>query len=143
MGLNQALSISAAGLQAEGKNMEVIASNIANINTTRTLGGGPYRRRVSVFEERQLSFAQELDRANSKLSGGGIKVGEIVEDTSPLPKVYNPSHPDADSFGFVSMPNVNLSKEMVDMIYSSRLYEANITVYNATKQMMRDTMQLQ
>lgn len=143
MGLNQALNISAAGINVEARNMEIIASNIANINTTRTFGGGPYRRRISLIEEKQLSFSQELDRANAKLSGGGATVGTIVEDSSPLPKVYNPSHPDADSFGFVSMPNVSMSKEMVDMIYSSKLYEANITVYNATKQMIRDTLQLQ
>lgn len=144
MGLNQALDISVSAIDAERKHMELISSNIANINTTRTLDGGPYRRRIAIFEEKYLNFEQELQRADRKLGGvGGVEISDVVEDTSPLQKVYNPGHPDADASGFVSLPNVSLSKEMVDLIYSSKLYEANITVYNATKKMMQDILQLQ
>lgn len=144
MGLDSALDISVSGLQAQRVTMELIASNLANINTTRTVYGGPYRRRVAVLAEQPLSFDQALSKAQAKYdsSGAGVEVVDIVEDTSPFQKVYNPGHPDADEQGFVSLPNVNYSQEMVDMVYVSRLYEANITAFNATKKMMQDTMQL-
>jgi flagellar basal-body rod protein FlgC len=134
MGLNRALDISVSAIDAQRVAQELIASNIANINTTRTVYGGPYRRRVPVF-------AEQLARAEQKL--GGVEVVDVVEDTTPFQKVYNPGHPDADREGFVSLPNVNLSTEMVDQVYTSRLYEANITAFNATKKMMQDTLQLQ
>lgn len=143
MGLNRALNISASGIRAESLQMEVIASNIANINTTRTMDGGPYRRRMAVFEEAPITFQSALDTASAKLDGGGVGFREIIEDNAPMQKVYNPTHPDADQNGFVSMPNVSISKEMVDMIYNAKLYEANITVYNATKTMLKETLQLQ
>ena len=143
MGLNEAIEISVSGIDAQRTAMELIASNLANISTTRTVFGLPYRRRVAVFSERPLSFEEELYKAQLKVSGGGVVVSNIAEDKSPFQKVYNPGHPDADSQGFVQMPNVNLSNEMVDLIYTSRLYEANITAFNATKKMMQDTLQLQ
>jgi flagellar basal-body rod protein FlgC len=142
MGLNRAMDISVSGIEAQRITMELIASNLANINTTRTVYGGPYRRRVPVLSEKSLSFAQELSRAEHKLYGGGVEVTEVVEDSSPFQKVYKPGHPDADEQGFVSLPNVDMSTEMVDLMYTSRLYEANITAFNATKKMMQDTLQL-
>ena len=143
MGLNEALDISVSGINAERSHMELISSNIANINTTRSITGGSYRRKVAVFSETPLSFEEELTYAEKKILGGGVEVAEIVEDKSPFNRVYNPSHPDADAQGFVNMPNVDLSKEMVDMVSSSKLYEANITAYNVTKKMMQDTLQIQ
>lgn len=140
--LNRAMDISVSAINAERLHMELISSNIANINTTRTLTGGPYRRRVAVFAEKPLSFAQELAAAQQKLKTGGVEL-DAVEDNSTFQKVYNPGHPDADAFGFVSLPNVNLATEMVDLVSSSKFYEANITVYNATKKMMQDTLQIQ
>jgi flagellar basal-body rod protein FlgC len=134
MGLDRALDISISAIAAQRVAQELIASNIANINTTRTVYGGPYRRRIPVF-------AEQLARAQQKL--GGVEVADVVEDTAPFQKVYNPGHPDADGQGFVSLPNVNLSKEMVDQLWISRWGEANITAYNATKKMMQDTLQLQ
>ncbi|MFH1347322.1 MAG: flagellar basal body rod protein FlgC [Candidatus Margulisiibacteriota bacterium] len=143
MGLNQAMDISVTGLQAQRVTMELIASNLANINSTRTVYGGPYRRRVAVLGETPVSFSDELSRAEAKLyGGGGVEVVDVVEDSTPFQKVYNPGHPDANEQGFVSLPNVNYSTEMVDMMYTSRLYEANITAFNSTKKMMQDTMQL-
>ena len=144
MGLDQALDISVSGIQAQRVTMELIASNLANINTTRTAFGGPYRRRFAVLGEKQLSFDDELSRAEERLSGvgGGVEVVEVAQDSSPFQKVYNPGHPDADAQGFLALPNVKMSQEMVDMMYVSRLHEANITAFNATKKMMQDTLQL-
>jgi len=143
MGLNYAMDISISAINAERLHMELISSNIANINTTRTLAGGPYRRKVAAFGERPLSFAEELAYAELRQKSGGVEVSEVIEDRSPFQKVYNPGHPDADQDGFVNMPNVNLSNEMVDLVYSQKLYEANITAFNATKKMMQDTLQIQ
>ena len=142
MGLDQAMDISVSGINANRIHMEIIASNLANINTTRTVQGGPYKRKIPVFSEKPLEFAQALSSAEQKLSGG-IQVNEIVEDASPFQRVFNPGHPDADSQGYVSLPNVSMSKEMVDMVYVSKLYEANITVYNASKRMAQETLQIQ
>lgn len=141
MGLNQAMDISISGIEANRIAMEIISSNLANINTTRTLQGGTYRRKVPIFAERTLEFSQVLKKAQR--TSGGIEITEIAEDPSPFQKVFNPGHPDADSEGFVSLPNVSMSKEMVDMVYVSKLYEANITVYNATKKMAQDTLSIQ
>ena len=144
MGLDQAMDISVSGIEAERRTMELISSNIANINTTRTVYGGPYRRQIAVLQEKPLSFAQELTRAESKLgNSGGVEVVDVVDDTTPFQKVYKPGHPDADSQGFVQMPNVNLSDEMVDMMYVGKLYEANINAFNATKKMVTDTLTIQ
>ena len=125
--------------------MELISSNLANINTTRSIYGGPYRRKMPVLSEVPMSsFADELAQAEEKLEvrGGGVEVVDVVEDMTPFQTVYNPGHPDANTLGYVDMPNVNMSNEMVDMIYTSKVYEANITAFNATKKMMTDTMQL-
>ena len=146
MSLDRAMDISLSGLQAQRLSMELIASNVANISTTRTLAGGPYRRRVPILAEKSLSFAEELGQAQGRLSfktGGGVEVSDVVEESSPFQKVYKPEHPDADTDGFLSMPNVSLSTEMTDLIYTSKLYEANITAFNATKKMMQDTLQIQ
>lgn len=146
MGLDQALDISVSGIEAQRRTMELIASNLANINTTRTVYGGPYRRKVALLSEKPLDFSQALSDAEIKLSrkeSAGVEVVDIIEDQTPFQKVYNPSHPDADAQGFVSMPNVNLSNEMVDLIFTSKLYEANITAFNATKKMKQDTLQIQ
>lgn len=142
MGLDQAFDISISGINANRIHMEVISSNLANINTTRTLQGGPYRRKIPIFGEKPLEFKEALGTAEKKLSGG-IELTEIAEDSTPFQKVFNPGHPDADSEGFVSLPNVSMSKEMVDMVYVSKLYEANITAYNATKRMAQETLQIQ
>lgn len=142
MGFDRAMDISVSGIEAQRITMELIASNLANINTTRTIYGGPYRRRIPILSEKPLTFAEELAKAEFKLVGGGVEVTDVVEDMSPFPKIYKPGHPDADQHGFVSLPNVNLSTEMVDLIYTSRLYEANITAFNATKKMMLDTLQI-
>lgn len=145
MGIDNAFDISVSAINAERMHMELIASNIANINTTRSVGGGPYKRKSLSYAEVPLSFSEELDFASDRLESksGGV-AAKIYEDKySPIQRVYNPGHPDADENGYVSLPNVSLSTEMADLVYSSKLYEANISVFNATKKMAQETMQIQ
>ena len=142
MSLFNSLRISASGLTAERLRLDVIADNLANVNTTRTAAGGPYRRKVAVLEERPNGFADLLGIQNTSRMGGGVRVAAIAEDTSPLPRVYNPGHPDADADGYVLMPNVNVVTEMVDMITATRAYEANVTAMNAAKQMALRTLDI-
>ncbi len=145
MSINEAMDISVTGIEAQQRVMELIASNLANINTTHTIYGGPYRRRVALLSEKPLTFADELARAEGKyqFGPGGVEVSQVVEDKTPFPKVYKPGHPDANPEGFVDLPNVNLSDEMVDLIYAQHVNEANITAYNASKKMVQDTLQIQ
>lgn len=116
--------------------MDVISDNIANSTTTRTENGGPYRRKMVVFKsiEPQKQFGSILkDKINQ--SKGGVIVDKIVEDPSDFNYVYNPSHPDADENGYVKMPNVNSTQEMLDMMSATRVYDMNINALNAIKNM--------
>ncbi len=134
------LRISASGLSAERLRMDTIASNIANVSTTRGEDGKPYVRKIAVFQE-NLNKAM----AFNKDSGGqflGVKAVGIVEDESELRRVYDPSHPDADEEGYVLMPNVNILNEMADMIAATRAYEANINVMNNTKAMFSKALEI-
>ena len=135
------MQISASGLTAERLRMDTIASNIANVNTTRTEQGGAYRRKIAVFQE---NLETEQDRESGKIGNvsRGIKAVGVVEDKSVLQSVYDPTHPDADANGYVSMPNVNILNEMVDLIASTRAYEANVTAVNATKGMMARALEI-
>lgn len=144
MGFDEIMEISSDGIESYRRTMELISSNIANINTTRTIAGGPYRRQIAVLSAKPLSFENALDQAQMKLANraGGVAVSDVAEDQTPFQKVYNPGHPDADAQGYVSMPNVSLANEMVNMVEVSKLYTANITAFNATKKMMQDTLQL-
>ena len=130
MGLFDALNVSASGMSAERLRMDVIAENLANAETTRGANGQPYRRQEVVLQEKSPSFGEIL---------GGVQVAGIVSDPTPPRKVYDPGHPDADKNGYVSLPNVNPVTEMVDLITSSRGYEANVTAMNAAKQMFTKT----
>ncbi|MEJ5250250.1 MAG: flagellar basal body rod protein FlgC [Chthonomonadetes bacterium] len=143
MSLFRSLQISASGLTAERVRLDVIANNLANVNTTRTAAGGPYRRKIAVLEERPVAFADLLGGQSKPAIGrGGVRVVGIVEDTAPAQRVYNPGHPDADADGYVQMPNVNVVTEMVDMITATRAYEANVTAMNAAKQMALRTLDI-
>ncbi len=141
MSIDDAFDISVSAINAKRIQMEIISSNLANIDSTRSVDGGPYRRKIVVFGERPLSFAEELSRAEAKY-GGGVEVVAVVEDGTPFQKIYNPGHPDADAEGFVALPNVSMSEEMVDLVYASKIYEANITAFNVTKKMAQDTLQI-
>jgi len=118
------MNISASGMTAQRMRLDVIADNIANAETTRTEEGGPYRRKNVVFQE-------VLDKAMG--IKGGVHVQSIVEDQRPFKMVYDPSHPDANEEGYVQMPNVNVLREMIDLINAQRSYEANVSSINATK----------
>lgn len=137
------LDISGSGLTAQKLRMEVISQNIANAEVSKTSAGIPYRRKMvalSSIKEGE-SFRTALDRA-SGYQGYGVEVKSIVEDPSALTPVYNPNHPDADEGGYVMMPNVNKTQEMVDMLSVSRAYEANVTVFNATKSMALKALEI-
>ena len=129
MGFDTSLApfnISASGLSAERLRMEVVANNIANASVTRTPEGGPYRRKDVVFET-VLNPAGTGPRGSNESSGlAGVRTVGVVEDMSELPRRYDPGHPDADADGFVTMPNVNLPIEMVNLITATRAYEANL-----------------
>jgi flagellar basal-body rod protein FlgC len=145
MGFFSSLDISASGLTAQRLRMDTISQNIANVNTTRTEDGTPYRRREVVFEERtdSNSFSSILSNASDNLSSGqGVRVSKIIEDSSDFKKEYNPGHPDADKDGYVSMPNIDVVTEMVNMISATRSYEANVTSINATKSMALKALEI-
>lgn len=135
------MRISASGLSAERLRMDTIASNIANVSTTRGENGQPYRRKVAVFEE---NLEKELNKVTNTYEAklNGVKAVGIEEDNSTLRKVYDPSHPDADNEGYVSMPNVNVLNEMADMIAASRAYEANVTAMNTEKGMFMKALEI-
>ena len=137
------MSISASALTATRLRMDVIAENVANMNTTRTAGGDPYRRRFVVFQEKQSdsAFATFFNRAQGN-PGGGVRVVAIGEDQSEFKLDYNPNHPDADENGYVRMPNVEVVQEMVDMMAAFRAYEANITALNSMKDMAMKTLEI-
>lgn len=139
------MNVSATGLTAERLRMDIISKNIANANTTRTASGSPYRRQMPVFREQgpTNSFDNVLAQAQGKYVGGkGVEVASIEEDPRNFKKVYNPGHPDADDEGYVSMPNVEVVTEMIDLITSSRGYEANVTSLNNTKQMFMKALEI-
>jgi flagellar basal-body rod protein FlgC len=128
------MNVSASGMTANRLRLDVIADNIANAETTRTDEGGPYRRKTVAFKEilkQQMSFAGDIEPTTA--SFGGVEVSEIVEDDRPFKLVYDPAHPDANEEGYVQMPNVNVLREMVDLINAQRAYEANVSSINATK----------
>lgn len=138
MGMFSAINSSASGLTAQRLRMDTISENIANANTTRTENGGPYRRKVVVFNEANKPFSEYLSNSSKKAinnNSGGVRVAKIVEDKSDFKKVYDPTHPDADSDGYVNMPNVDVLTEMVNMISATRAYEANVTAMNSAKGM--------
>jgi len=135
-GLNS-LYIAGSALTAQRLRMDVIASNMANVETTATPQGGPYHRQMVVFEPR--SMGNTLD---SGTPGDGVQVTGIIQDTTPPKQVYQPGNPQADANGFVAYPNVNLTTEMVDMMAASRAYQANASVVQTTKTMVDRTLQL-
>lgn len=164
-----AFDISASGLYAQRVKMDTIASNIANVNTTRNPDGtpGPYRRKEVVFQaiyqdamnqyispsssnnsfsvpsipDMSAAIKSQMNSGSTNMASG-VSVSQILEDNSDFKKEYNPSHPDADIDGFVALPNVNIVTEMVDMITASRAYEANITTLDTAKNMFASALRI-
>ena len=155
--------ISGSGLSAQRKKLNAVAENIANIETTGTPEGGPYRRKQLVFKEssRLGSFTQSLKNAVTRLvrtddkhislSSKGIStkndipsVGseELIIEPDSFKMVYDPSHPDADEGGYVAMPDINIISEMVDMMAATRAYEANVSAVKAAKAMYKEALNI-
>lgn len=135
------LRISASGLSAERLRMDTVASNIANVNTTRGENGQPYRRKIAVFQE---NLNNEIDKNTGEVKQEmlGVKAVGVVDDQSPFRKEYDPSNPDADKDGYVSMPNVNILNEMADMITATRSYEANVNAIDSEKSMFMKALEI-
>lgn len=141
MGIFDVLRISASGLKAQRTRMETVATNIANIHTTRTEEGGPFRKKDVVFSPFNVSetapfgslFQQRVE---------GVAVEEIVESAKPFEQTHDPYHPDADADGYVTFPNVNVMEEMADMIAATQAYEANVNVINNTKEMFSKSLEI-
>jgi flagellar basal-body rod protein FlgC len=144
MGLFQSFNISASGMTAERFRTDIIAENIANVNTTSTESGGPYRRKIVTFAERDVtSFSQMYSASKNKAIGNGVKVTSVTEDTeTDFIMEYDPSNPDADENGYVSYPNVNTVTEMTNLIDATRAYEANATAFDAAKSMAQTGLQI-
>lgn len=164
MSIISSLAISGSGLTACRVELDVIANNIANANTTRTPEGGPYRRQEVILEARgpqvpsfstllmtglrtrhlspMASHGRRLQSTEYSQGGGGVVVRGIVQNPSPPKLVYDPNHPDANADGYVARPNVEIVKEMVDMITATRAYEANVQALNAAKSMVARALEI-
>ena len=152
MGYMDTLAISASGMTAERLRMDVVANNLANVNTTRTPDGGPFRRQQVTFTPAGTSFGETLAGLSSADSdsgadgtsdhAGGVQVSGIVPDSRPFKRVYEPGHPDADKQGYVSLPNVDTVTEMVDMMSATRAYEANVSAVGAVKSMAMKALEI-
>ncbi len=147
MGFMDTLAISASGMTAERLRMDVVANNLANVNTTRTPGGGPFRREQVAMAPASASFGETLaglsgDNGGAEAVQGGVQVSGIVPDMRPFKRVYQPGHPDADKQGYVNLPNVDTVTEMVDMMGATRAYEANVAAVGAVKGMAMKAMEI-
>ncbi|MCL2217554.1 MAG: flagellar basal body rod protein FlgC [Defluviitaleaceae bacterium] len=150
------MNIAATGLTAQRLRMDIIAENIANVNTTRTAEGGPYRRKTVIFEEIRDNdpfskvFGNIFGMGNNLPApqGMGVRVNRIAVDDSPGLLTFDPTHPDAERdpespfYGYVRMPNVNIVEEMVNMISASRSYEANITAMQNARTLTQRTLEI-
>lgn len=136
MDLLPAIDVTASALNAEKIRLEIISQNIANVQTTRGPDGLPYKRK-------EVSFEAELQQVgDGSRTATGVRVADITDDKTPGQRIYNPSHPHADAAGMVEMPNVNLAREMVDLIAASRTYEANLSVVRTARQMAQQALQI-
>ena len=141
MDILNSFKISGSAMQAQSQRLDTISSNLANIETTSTPEGGPYKKKSVYFQSTPLSFKEELD-GSLRRATQGVKVTKIIEDQSPPRKIYNPTHPDADGEGYVAMPNVNHMEEMVDMMSATRSYQANATVVKSAKRMAMKALEI-
>lgn len=157
------LNISASALYVQRKRMDVIARNLANVDTTKTENGGPYQREIVIVKENKPieNFKSVLDETQAtitrthpkhmpnglfsqkqKTDAGGVEVDRIAKDNSQPRLVYDPNHPDANEDGYVLKPNINVVTEMVDIISATRAYEANLTVVDATKKIVKKSLEI-
>jgi flagellar basal-body rod protein FlgC len=138
MSLITALRINTSGLTAQRQRVEVSSSNLANSETTRTAEGGAYRRKDVVFTS--TSFGQTFEAAQGGASG--VEVTDVVDDMRPFDRRFDPGHPDADTEGYVSYPNVNSMEEMANLVSAARSYEANLAAIAIVKSMISKTLEI-
>ncbi|MEO8099782.1 MAG: flagellar basal body rod protein FlgC [Acidobacteriota bacterium] len=141
MSLLSALSVSASGMEAQRTRAELLAENIANAETTRTAGGGPYRRKDAVFTSDTVT-SPFASRFQSALEGVGVRVANVSVDQREPERRYLPGHPDADKEGYVAFPNSNPAEDMVDLLNASRGYQANVAAISAVKDMIQRSVDL-
>ncbi len=137
MNLFGVLDVSGSALKAERQRAEVVAANLANMETTRTPEGGPYRRKHVVF-----TTQEQFGRVLSDKLGRGVAIRDVVPDSAPAIKRYEPGHPDADAEGYVSYPAINPVEEMVDLMGATRAYGLNASAVTATKQMIQQSLEI-
>ena len=137
--LSAAVSAAASALNVERTRIEVAVSNIANAESTRGADGQPYRRRDVVLASDPVT---SFDSALGEAKATGVKVAAVVQDNAPFRRRYEPSHPDADEQGFVSLPNVDAPQEMVDMLGAARAYQANLAAIGLIKEMVNKALEL-
>lgn len=146
MSLFSSLSVSASGMTAQRQRAEVLVENIANADTTRTAGGGPYRRQDVVFQAQSVGspFSSFLDSqlGDPSNQSTGVAISQIVVDQSDPDRRYLPGHPDADKDGYVAFPKVNPAEDMVDLLGASRGYQANVSAISAVKDMIQRSLDL-
>lgn len=147
MSIFNSFNASASALTAQRLRMDVISSNMANAETTRATideNGDyvPYRRKLTALQPTESSFKSHLHNAKTSHKASGVRVSRIVEDESPFRLVYNPSHPDANTEGYVQLPNVDPLKEMVDLMSATRSYEANVTALNGSKSLLMKALEI-
>jgi flagellar basal-body rod protein FlgC len=141
--LLSSIGISRSALQAERLRMDVVANNLANMNTTRTEEGGPYERQTVVFRAANGgSTFQSLLASRTGTTQGGVAIDGVVSDAKPPRRVYEPTNPDADADGYVLYPDIDVTTEMTDMMSASRAYQANVTALNAIKQMAQKALEI-
>lgn len=136
MGMFGALRVSGSALRAGRMRMDVIAENIANVETTRTSAGGPWRRREVVLR------ATEVGDEPGRRECMGVRVATVEADDAPLQRIYDPGHPDADAEGYVAMPNVDLPTEVADMVLAARAYEANAAALRSGREMVQTALSI-
>lgn len=147
MAFLSSMDIVGSGLTAQQLRLDVVSENITNMNTTRTEGGGAYRRKMVVFEAEngRPSFQDAMARARGELprdQRGGVRVTQIVEDESELKLVFDPTHPDANDAGYVEMPNVDLVKEITDGMAATQAYSSNVTALNVLKSVATKALEI-
>ena len=141
MDIFSTFKVSSSALKAHKVRLDTISSNLANVETTSTPEGGPYKKKSVYFQSKPISFKDQLE-ANIENAVQGVEVTKILEDEDPPRQVYNPSHPDANEEGYVEMPNVSVLKEMVDMMSATRSYQANVTVVKSAKRMALKALEI-
>ncbi len=141
MDIEKGFAIAASGMDAQKRRLEVISSNLANVESTRTLAGGPYRRKDVIFEATPVKAALDEPTIFSQIYQG-VRVSKIVTDHRPFKKVFEPRHPDADIDGYVKYPNIEPVSEMVNMLAALRAYDANVTAMDASKSMALKALEI-